>query len=263
MDTTAGGSGGIPQDPSLETGRDEEERLNEWRLKLWTILETGTALEQTREEKIITKVFFQKIRRYKEGKGEGKEKEFGKIPRLEENADGLYDWLILLMIYIYKMVNWDWDVEKIRTSMMKVVIQIAAILAERKGTERLTIPKQGSGEEYAKRVIEFIEGIREEKKKKEKRRQTKMEWNIFARAFHPQEKKGEQKKHERRDECEILKLYPKGGVMVINGTQLSDKNAERNVEKVWIQEKEVEQDRLEENVNQQKDKEEEIIGRRR
>ena len=37
MDATAGGSGGIPPDPSLETGRDKEEKLNEWRLKLLTI----------------------------------------------------------------------------------------------------------------------------------------------------------------------------------------------------------------------------------
>ena len=51
--------------------------------------------------------------------------------------------------------------------------------------------------------------------------------------------------------------------MVINGTKLSDKKAERNIEKVQIQEKDVIQDRLEENVKQRKDKEEEIIGRRR
>ena len=51
--------------------------------------------------------------------------------------------------------------------------------------------------------------------------------------------------------------------MVKNRTQLSDNNAERNEETVRIQEKEVDQDRLEENVNQRKDKEEEIIGRRR
>ena len=37
MDTTTGGSRGIPPDPSLQTGRDEEERLNEWRLRLRTI----------------------------------------------------------------------------------------------------------------------------------------------------------------------------------------------------------------------------------
>ena len=132
MDATTGGSGGIPPDPSLETGRDEEERLNEWRLKLRTIRETGTALEQTREEKIITRVFFQKIRRYKEGKGKGREREFKKIPKLEENAEGLYNWLILMMLYIDKMVNYDWEVEMMRTSRMKVVISIAAQLAERK-----------------------------------------------------------------------------------------------------------------------------------
>ena len=65
--------------------------------------------------------------------------------------------------------------------------------------------------------------------KKEKGEQTKMEWNVSARAFHPQEKKGEQKKHEQMDEGETIELYPKGGVMAINGTKLSVKKAERNV----------------------------------
>ena len=81
-----------------------------------------------------------------------------------------------------------------------------------------------------------------------------MEWNIAARAFQPREKKREQEKHERQVESEIIKLYPNGEVMVINRTQLSDNNTERNVEKVRIQE---------EDVEQQKDKEEEIIRRRK
>ena len=33
MDGTVGGSGGIPSDPSLEIGKDEEEKLKRWRLK--------------------------------------------------------------------------------------------------------------------------------------------------------------------------------------------------------------------------------------
>ena len=109
------------------------------------------------------------------------------------------------------------------------------------------------------------EGISEEKMKKEQGERTKREWNVSARAFHPQEKKGEQKKHEQMDKGETIKLYPKGGVMVINETKLSDNKAERNIEKVQIQEKEkdVDQDRLEENMSEQKDKEEEIISRRR
>ena len=78
----------------------------------------------------------------------------------------MYDWLILLMIYIDKMVSWDWDVKEIRTDRMKIVIQEAAVLAKRKGTEQLTVPNQGSGEEYARRVLEFLEGTREEKMRK-------------------------------------------------------------------------------------------------
>ena len=158
-------------------------------------------------------MFFQKIRRYEEGKGEGREREFEKIPRLEENVDGLYDWLILLMIYIDKMVNYDRGMEIMRTSRMKVVIQIAAKLRERKGTEELTIPKQGSGEDYARKVVEFLVGVREEKRKEEKGGRTKMEWNVSARAFHPREKKREQEKHKRKVEGETIELYPKGGLV--------------------------------------------------
>ena len=99
--------------------------------------------------------------------------------------------------------------------------------------------------------------------KKEKGERTKMDWNISARTFHPQEKKGEQKEHERMDKSETIELYPKGGVMVINGTRLSDKKAERNIEKVQIPENDVDQDRLEEIVSERKDKEEEIISKRR
>ena len=88
---------------------------------------------------------------------------FEDIPRLGEDWDGLYDWLILLMIYIDKMVNWDWDVKEMRTGRMKIVIQEAAVLAKRKGTEQLTVPDQGSGEEYARRVLEILEGIKERK----------------------------------------------------------------------------------------------------
>ena len=184
MDATTGGSSGIPPDPSLQTGRDEEERLNEWRLRLRTIREAGTALEQTREEKTISRVLFQKIRRYEEGKGEGRERGFEKIPRLEENVDGLYDWLILLMIYIDKMVNYDRGMEIMRTSRMKVVIQIAAKLRERKGTEELTIPKQGSGEDYARREVEFLVGVWNEKV--EQRRMIK-EWKVKQENYIPME----------------------------------------------------------------------------
>ena len=123
------------------------------------------------------------------------------------------------MIYMDKMVNWDWDVKEMRTGRMKIVIQEAAVLAKRKGTEKLTVPNQGSGEEYTRRVLEFLEGIREEKMRKEKEEQTKIEWNVSAGAFHPREEKGEKKNQERMKEGGI-ELYPKGGLMVINETNL-------------------------------------------
>ena len=46
-----------------------------------------------------------------------------------------------------------------RNGRMKIVIQEAAVLAKRKGTEKLTVPNQGSGEEYSRKVLELLEGI--------------------------------------------------------------------------------------------------------
>ena len=199
-------------------------------------------------------MFFQKIRRYEEGEGQGREREFQKIPILKENVEGLYDWLIQLMVYIDKMVNYDRGEEIMRTSRIKVVIQIAANLIERKGTEELIIPKQGSGEDYARRVVKFLVEAREEKRKDEKEVRTKMEWNVAAKAFQPREKKGEQEIHKRQVESEVIKLYPNGEVMVINKTLSSDNKTERNVDKVRIQE---------EDVDRRKGKEMEILRRRK
>ena len=100
-------------------------------------------------------------------------------------------------------------------------------------------------------------------RRKEKEDRTKIEWNVSARAFHPREEKGEKKNHKLMEEGGTIELYSKGGLMAINETKLSDKKAERNIEKMHIQKKDVNQDRWEKNVNKQKDKEEETIDRRR
>ena len=198
MYATSGGSGGIPTDPSLQTGKDEEERLKDERLRLSTTPETEATLEQTREEKTINTRLFQKIRRYEEGEGEGQEREFSKIPRLEENMSRLYNWVILLMGYIDNMVNYDQGNEIMRTSRIKVVIQIAANLRERKGTEELIITKQGSGEEYARKVIEFLVRIREVQRKEDKERKLKTKWNVAVEDFKHRGKRGEQDKHTQK-----------------------------------------------------------------
>ena len=142
--STVGGSGGIPPDPSLETGRDKEKNLKKWRQRFLKIKETGTKLEQAQEEKKIAKIFLQKIRSYEEGKGKGVDLRVDNIPKLREKWDRMYKWIILLMVYIEEMVCWD--IRAMRTKRMKIVIQEAARLGERKGTENLTITTQGSGE---------------------------------------------------------------------------------------------------------------------
>ena len=58
-----------------------------------------------------------------------------------------------------------------------------------------------------------------------------MEWNVSARVFHPQEKKGAQKNHERMDKSETIELNPKGGLVTIHSDKFSDKGQENNVGK--------------------------------
>ena len=86
MEATIGGSGGIPPDPSLETGWDEEKILKyrRKRERIIRIQETGTRLEQEWEERKIVRQFLQKIREYEEGKGEGVELQVKYIPKLRE-----------------------------------------------------------------------------------------------------------------------------------------------------------------------------------
>ena len=80
----------------------------------------------------------------------------------------MYKWIIVLMGYIEKMVCWD--VRAMRTDRMKIVIQEAAGLGERKGTENLNITNQESGEDYARKVLDFLEGARKKNKGKRKKK---------------------------------------------------------------------------------------------
>ena len=89
--------------------------------------------------------FFQMIRNYKEGKGEGVELQVEKIPKLRERWNVMYEWIIVLMGYIEKMLGWN--VKAMRTDRMKIVIQEAAGLGDGKGPKDLKITNQGSGED--------------------------------------------------------------------------------------------------------------------
>ena len=51
-----------------------------------------------------------------------------------------------------------------RTKRIKIVKQEAAGLGEREGTEDLIITNQGSGEDYAEKVLQFLEEARRKKR---------------------------------------------------------------------------------------------------
>ena len=205
--------------------------------------ETGTRLEQAQEEKEIATIFLKKIRSYEEGKRKGVDLQIDNIPKLREKWDKMYEWIIVLREYIEEMVCWD--VRALRTDRMKIVIQEATGLGERKGTENLAIKTQGSGEDYAKRVLEFLEIAREEKRRKEKEENEKTKWIVSAGVFSPAKEKEETEKSKGREEGELIELYPQGGLMVIHSEKFSDKVPGTNMEKIFPSPSEMFKDILE------------------
>ena len=105
MEATLGGSGGIPPDPNLETGRDQGKTLEERRQRFWWIRRTGTQIEQYWEEKEVVRISLQKIRSYEDGEREGVVLETKKIPKIREKWGQLYEWIFQLMKYIDGMAG--------------------------------------------------------------------------------------------------------------------------------------------------------------
>ena len=119
MEATVGGSGGIPLDPSLETGKGKEENLERWRLRYLWIQGTGTRQEQEQEEKKIVRRVFQKIRSYEEGKCKGKTTQLDNLPEIRDNWDRM-EWIIVLMVLKREQSK------DIRTKRKKFVLYVAA-----------------------------------------------------------------------------------------------------------------------------------------
>ena len=148
------------------------------------------------------------------------------------------------MGYIDEIVCWD--MRALRTSRMKNVIHESAGIGEREGVENLAILIKGSGEDYARRVQEFLEVAREEKRRKEKEENDKTKWNVSARVFSPEKGKEETEKSEGREEGELMELYPQGGLMVIHSDKSSDKDPESSAERILLSQHELFEDILEE-----------------
>ena len=144
------------------------------------------------------------------------------------------------MGYIERMVCWD--VRALRT-------------------ENLANTIQGSGEDYAKRVLEFLEVAREEKRKKKKGENEKIKWNVSAGVFFPAKEKEETEKSEGREEGETIELYPQGGFNVIHGDKLSDRGPEY-IEKILPSQSKVFKDILEEIAPVQRNMDAETLQQR-
>ena len=99
------------------------------------------------------------------------------------------------------------------TSRMTNIIHEAAGIGEREGAENLAIVIKESGEDYARKVLEFLEIARGEKRRKEKEEKDKTKWNMSARAFSPARDKEDTEKNEKREERGLIELYPQGGLM--------------------------------------------------
>ena len=95
----------------------------------------------------------QKIRSYEEGKSDGEDLQPENIPRLGEKWSGMYKWLLALMEYIEVMVCRE--SKTLRTDI--VVLQVAAGIGEREEKENIANKKKESGEDYAKKILEFLE----------------------------------------------------------------------------------------------------------
>ena len=96
--------------------------------------------------------------------------------------------------------------KEMRNKRIKFVIYAAAGIREREGAENLAITIKGSGEDYARKVLDFLEGAREEKEENER-----IKWNMSAEVFSPAKEKEETEKSEGREESETVELYPQGG----------------------------------------------------
>ena len=100
----------------------------------------------------------------------------------------------------------------LRTSRMKNVIHEAAGIGEREGAKNLAIVIKGSGEDYARRVQEFLEVAREEKRRKEKEENDKTKWNVSTGVFTPAKEKEETDKSKGREEGELIRVISPGGI---------------------------------------------------
>ena len=167
-----------------------------WRLKYLWIQGTGTRQEQEQEEEeTIERMFFQKIRIYKEGKCRGKNTQLDNLPELKEKWDRMYKWILVLMVFTDKMKCEQ--LKDMKTKRMKFVLHITAGLGIREGMENLVDPQKESGEDFARRILEVLKKAREEKLRNNEEEDKETKEDGSTRALHPVRGEDETKTKEK------------------------------------------------------------------
>ena len=96
------------------------------------------------------------------------------------------------MEYIDGMVCWEF--RDLRSSRVKHVLGVAAGIGEREGIEHLInkkeINREESGEDYARKILEFLRKDRESQRRKKREEDNVIKWNVSAEVFKPAGKKG-------------------------------------------------------------------------
>ena len=87
-------------------------------------------------------------------------------------------------------------VESPGTIRMKFVLYVAAGIGAREVTENLVNPKKESGEDYARRILEFLRTAKEENQRKKKEEDNGTKWNVSAGVFYPAREKEETEKND-------------------------------------------------------------------
>ena len=100
---------------------------------------------------------------------------------------------------------------------------IAAGLGIEEGTENLVDPQKGSGEDYARRILEFLKKAREEKLRNKEEEDSETKGDRSAIVLHPARGEEETKRNEKEDEGEQTKLNPQNEIMVKHINGFSDK----------------------------------------
>ena len=76
----------------------------------------------------------------------------------------MYEWILVLMEYIDGMVYWER--RTMRTNRAKFVLKVAAGLEEKEGAKKIVDTKKESSEDYARKILEFLEATREARRRK-------------------------------------------------------------------------------------------------